>query len=165
MLSEQSEDLLWLALNNDVDVHYYSTDGMSLYNPDSCLQKRGVPERVSAQQVQRAAFTRQLKEIRLDSDFGSSGLWDDEGKMLGYDLLDLPFPLVRRIAAWQRDYDDTMNPPDMGDEPWWEHHEQEAISIAMVLQAAVGASPVVKLYRKDGWLSVADISQTEGGKP
>lgn len=165
MLSEQSEDLLWLALNNGVDVHYYSTDGMSLYNPDTCLQKRGVPERVASQQAQRAAFTRQLKEIRLDNDFGSSGLWDDKGKMLGYDLLDLPLPLFRRIAAWQRDYDDTMNPPDMGDEAWWEHHEQEAISIAMVLQAALGASPVVKLYRKDGWLSVADINQTQGGKP
>jgi hypothetical protein len=136
---------------------------MSLYNPDTCLQRRGVPERVAAQKAQRAAFTRQLKEIRLDNDFGSSGLWDSEGKMLGYDLLDLPFPLFRRIAAWQRDYDDTMNPPDMGDEAWWEHHEQEEISIAKVLQTAVGESPVIKLYCKDGWLSVADIKQTEGG--
>lgn len=164
MLSERCEDLLWLAISNGVDVHYYSTDRMSLYNPETCLQKRGVPERVVAKQALSAAFTRQLREIRIENDFNSSGLWDDEGKMLGYDLLDLPFPLVRRIAAWQRNYDATMNPPDMGDEAWWERHEQEAISIAMLLQAAVGASPVVKLYRQDGWLSIADIDQPEGGK-
>lgn len=52
----------------------------------------------------------------------------------------------------------------MGDEAWWERHEQEAISIAMLLQAEVGASPIVKLYRQDGWLSIADIDQPEGGK-
>lgn len=120
-----------------------------------------MPERVAAQQAQRAAFTRQLTEIRLDNDFGSSGLWDERGRCLGYDLLDLPFPLVKRIAAWQRDYDETMNLPDMGDEAWWERHEQEAVEIAKALQA-LGPKTVVKLYRPQGWVPVDQIDRCTG---
>ncbi len=108
--------------------------------------------------------TRQLKEIRLSCEFCSSGLWNDKGQMLAYDLLDLPFPLVRRIAAWQHDFDEMENPPATGDEAWWERHEQEEVSIATELQTAMGESPIIKLYRKDGWLSIADINQFEGEK-
>lgn len=165
MLSEPCEDLLWMALNNNVDVHYYSTDRMSLYNPGDCLQRRGVPERVAARQAQRTAFTRQLKEIRLDNDFCSSGLWNEEGKMLGYDLLDLPFPLVRRIAAWQRDYDDTVTPPDESNDEWWERHAEEEIEIAKALQAAMGVSVAVKLYRRAEWLTVDQVARTDGAEP
>ena len=143
-LSESSEDLLWLAFALEVDAKYYFVEGTQLSNPDSSLIKRGVPERVTARQSRRAAFMRDLKEIRLENDFGSSGLWNAEGKMLPYDLLDLPFPVVRRIAAWQRDYDDTMNPPDMGDKAWWERHEQEALNIAVSLQDALGSDITVR---------------------
>ena len=41
-----------------------------------------------------------------------------------YDLLGLPSSLVRRIAAWQHDFDETENPPATGDDAWWERHEQ-----------------------------------------
>ncbi|AOX99903.1 hypothetical protein BJP62_05165 [Jeongeupia sp. USM3] len=163
MLSEPCEDLLWMALNNGVDVHYYSTDRMSLYNPGDCLQKSGAPERVAARQAQRAAFTRQLKEIRLDNDFGSSGLWSAEGKMLGYDLLDLPFPLVRRIATWQRDYDDTIDPPDMGDDAWWDRHEQEVLELATELQMALSSEVAVNLRRPEGWMTIDQIIRAKGG--
>ena len=162
MLSVECENLLWLALANGVDVRYYGIERMSLYNPGTCLQKRGVPERIAAQQAQCVMFTRQLREIRLENDFASSGLWNDKGKMLGYDLLDLPFPLVRRIATWQRDYDDTINPPDMGDEAWWDRHEQEALELARELQVALGNNTTVKLYRKQGWVSVDEVTHVEG---
>ena len=33
------------------------------------------------------------------------------------------------------------------------------------LEAAVGEILVVKLYRKHGWLTVAEIKRSEGGKP
>ena len=161
-LSDPAEDLLWLALDLGVEARYYHVERTQLMNPDICLQKRGVPERVAAQKMQRASFTRRLKEIRLDNDFGSSGLWNDDGRNLGYDLLDLPFPLVRRIAAWQRDYDKTMNPPDMGDEAWWERHEKEALDLAKALQTALGENTAVKLYRKQGWMRVDEVVQAEG---
>lgn len=164
-LSDPAEDLLWLALDLGVEARYYHVERTQLMNPDTCLQKRGVPERVAAQKAQRAAFTQRLKEIRLDNDFGSSGLWDDEGRNLGYDLLDLPFPLVQRIAAWQRDYDDTMNPPDMGDEAWWERHGQESIDLAKALQTALSENTVVKLHRKQSWMSVDEVVRAEGGEP
>ena len=85
--------------------------------------------------------------------------------MLSYDQLDLPFPLVRRIAAWQRDFDNTMNPPDdMGSDPWWDCHRKEEIEIAKLLQEVLGESPVVKLHRKQGWVSVDEIERAKVGE-
>jgi len=164
-LSDSVEDLLWLAFDLDVEAKLYFPNTRHSSNAYSSLRDRGVPKRVAARQAKRAAFTRQLEEIRLNNDFGSSGLWDAEGKMLGYDQLDLPFPLIRRIAAWQRDYDNTMNPPNMGDEAWWRNHEQEALDLAKVLQTALSENTVVKLYRKQGWMSVDEVVRAEGGEP
>jgi hypothetical protein len=164
-LSEPVEDLLWLAFGLGVEAKYYRVERTQLMNPDTCLQRRGVPERVVARQAQRAAFTRQLKEVRLDNDYCSSGLWDEEGKMLGYDLLDLPFPLVRQIAAWQRDYDDTVTPPEEGSDEWWDCHAEEEIEIAKSLQAALGSEVAVKLYRREGWLTVDQLAHAAGGEP
>jgi hypothetical protein len=50
---------------------------------------------------------------------------------------DLPFPLIRRIAAWRKDFDDTATPPDRSDGAWWQRHEQEQINIAKALRAAL----------------------------
>lgn len=163
-IPDSIEELLWLAMDLRLDAKYFFVDGTQLSNPESTLVKRNVPQRVTANRNRREAFTKRLNEIRLSCEFCSSGLWNEKGQMLAYDLLDLPFVLVRRIAAWQHDFDETENPPATGDDAWWERHEQEEISIATELQTAMGESPVIKLYRKDGWLSIADISQTEGEK-
>lgn len=163
-IPDSIEELLWMAKDFQHDAKYYSVNDRQLMNPEVSLEGRNVAQRVMANRSRRETFTRQLKEIRLSCEFGSSGLWNDNRQMLVYDLLDLPFSLVRRIAAWQRDFDETENPPATGDDAWWERHEQEEISIATALQAAMGESPVIKLYRKDGWLSIAEIKQTEGGE-
>lgn len=109
-LSESAEDLLWLALELGVETAYLHIDGTLLPTPQLGLGKHGAPGRVAARKAQRAAFTHKLKEIRIYNDYCSSGLWEDGN--LHYDLLDLPFPLVRRIARWQQDFDDTVTPPD-----------------------------------------------------
>lgn len=96
------EDLLWLALDIGIKAKYFHVDRMRLGNPEDCLIKCGVPERVATRLENRGDFTRQLTELRLYNDYSSSGLWYKNGKMLGYDLLDLPFPLIRRIAARQK---------------------------------------------------------------
>lgn len=163
-IPDSIEELLWLALDLRLDAKYFFVDGTQLSNPDSTLVKRNVPERVMAGRNRREAFTRQLNEIRLSCEFCSSGLWNDKGQMLAYDLLDLPFRLVRRIAAWQRDFDETVDPPATGDDVWWDRHDREEVSIATALQAILGTSTAVKLYRKDGWLSVTEISWSEGGE-
>lgn len=161
-LPEAVEDLLWWAIDLGLEARYFGVDGAQLMNPDSCLRQRGVPARVAARQAQRGGFTRRLKELRLDNDYGSSGLWDAEGRMLSYDLLDLPFPLVRRIAAWQRDYDDTVAPPDKSSEAWWKRHDREEIEIAKALQTAAGPGVAVKLYRERKWLPLEDVEGAEG---
>ena len=73
-LSRQVEDLLWLALSLGIEARSFHVDCGRLANPELSLQTLGVPERVAARQAQRAAFTRQLTELRLDNDFGSSGV-------------------------------------------------------------------------------------------
>ncbi len=156
------EDLLWLALDIGIKAKYFHVDRMHLVNPEDCLVKCGVSERVAARLQKRAGFTRQLTELRIYNDYGSSGLWDENGKMLGYDLLDLPFPLIRRIAAWQRDFDDTVTPPDKSSDTWWERHNYEEIEIAKMLQASLGSDVAVKLYRQDGWLTVNEFSRIDG---
>ena len=57
-----------------------------------------------------------------------------------------------------------MNPPDMGDEAWWHRHEKEALDLAKALRTALGENTVVKLYRKQGWMSVDEVIQAEGGE-
>ena len=56
---------------------------------------------MARRQAQRAAFTRQLAELRIDKEYGSSGLWDEDGRMLGYD------------------------PPVHGDDAWRDRHRKE----------------------------------------
>lgn len=164
-LSEGAEDLLWLALELGVDAKYFRVDRVQLGNLAASLKARGVPARVAARRSERLVFTRQLKEIRLSNDYCSSGLWNEEGKMLGYDLLDLPFPLVRRIAAWQRDFDDTVMPPAEGSSEWWERHAEDAIEIAQALQVAVGSQVAVKLYHQNRWITVDQVDRAKGDEP
>jgi hypothetical protein len=77
--------------------------------------------------------------------------------MIGYDLIFLPFQLVRRLSAWQRDYDDTFNPPEPGDETWWDNHEREKNEIAKALQATLGSNTHVKVYLDEQWQWIGDI--------
>ena len=160
-LSEPVEDLLWLALDFGLKARYYFIDRRQLWNPETSLKQRGVPVRAAARKAQRTEFTRRQKTIRVDNDFGSSGLWDAQGRNLGYDLLDLPFPLVRRIAAWQTDFDDTEFPPSTSDDAWWDRHEREAIDIGKLLQKALGSETVVTLFQGDDWISVDQYERTK----
>lgn len=161
-LDPNAEDLLQLALELGIDATYLGVDGRKLVNPETALGISGAPARVAAARAKRAAFTRQLDEIRLDNEHGSSGLWTVRG-MLRHDQLDLPFPLVKRIAAWQNDFDVAADPYGKGEtDAWWDQHGLEAVEIAKVLQAVV-APTVVKLWRLEGWTSIDQIVLTESG--
>ncbi len=135
-LSEPAEDLLWLATQLGVKVGYHDIDGWAQSYPGPTLAQRGVPERVAARQLARVAFTRQLDEIRLGIGFGRSGLQDAKGKPISYEQLDLPFALVRRLAAWQRDCLSPVGPDQLRGLPRQRLLEQEQIAIATALQAA-----------------------------
>jgi hypothetical protein len=151
------EDLLWLALSYQLPTTFFYINGSSLFNPETCLQACKVPERVAKQDKLRENYTHQLPELRVWPEFGSSGLWDNKGRMIGYDLIFLPFQLVRRLSAWQRDYDDTFNPPEPNDETWWDNHEREKNEIAKALQITLGSHSLVKVYLDEQWQWIGDI--------
>jgi hypothetical protein len=151
------KDLLWRALSYKVPATLFDIYGYYSSNPITDPNFYGVPERVANQDKLRENHTRQLEELRVDCDFGSSGLWDNKGRMIGYDLISLPFQIVRRLSAWQRGYDETFNPPDSGDEIWWDKHEREKNEIAKELQDALGSNTSVKVYQDDKWECIGDI--------
>ena len=93
------------------------------------------------------------------AEFGSSGLWDDKGRMIAYDLLARPFQLVRNLSAWQRDYEETFNPPDSGDQTWWNNHEREKNEIAKELQDALGSNTSVKVFLDNQWEWIGNINK------
>lgn len=156
-ISASIEDLLWLALSYQLPTMFFYIDGSQLSNPESCLKACKVPERVAKQDKLRENYTHQLQELRVWPEFGSSGLWNDKGRMISYDLLALPFQLVRRLSAWQRDYDETLFPSDVFDETWWDNHEREENEIAKALQARLGRNTQVKVYLDDQWQWIGDF--------
>lgn len=158
-ISSTMEDLLWLALRHQVPAKFFFIDGTQLGNPETCLNARSVPERVTKQDKLRESFTHQLEEIRVSCEFSSSGLWNSRGQMLGYDCLSLPFSLARRLAAWQMDFDETQFPPASGDDAWWENHEREEIEIAKELQDSLGTNIRVKVFLDGQWEWIGDIHQ------
>jgi hypothetical protein len=158
-ISPSIEDLLWLALSYQLPTTFFYIDGSQLSDPESCLQACKVPERVAKQNKLRENYTHQLQELRVWPEFGSSGLWDDKGRMISYDLLALPFQLVRRLSAWQRDYDETLFPSDVFDETWWDNHEREENEIAKAIQATLGSNTLVKVYLDDQWQWIGNINK------
>jgi hypothetical protein len=157
-LHESVEDLLWLALENGIAIKCLGIDRMGRSNPEYFLKQCGAPERVAAKRALRTAFTRQLTELRVNSKEHCSGLWDAEGTMLTYDQLDLPFPLIRRIAAWQRDHDENISEHPYGPPgSFWIRHRREQWQITRALQAELGPS-VAAMTSVDGdWTGVQDL--------
>jgi hypothetical protein len=160
-LSEWAEELLWLAVELGLNASYFGVDRIRLANPETCLKERGVPARVTGQKMKRAHFTRQLRGVRLENNFQGSGLWDVQGGMISHDSLDLPFPLLRRIARWQRDYDDGFSHITILTDTWWEQHRREEFAIARELQTVLGDKIAVALRRDGLWRSIDEIDGPE----
>lgn len=134
------EVLMWQAYQSGIKMYSDSPSASILGNPELCLKKCGVPERVTAIDEKRHIFTQQLQTLIVSPDYGSSGLWDDQGRNIPCDLIDLPFALIKRLVAWQRDYDDTLIPllPETADDDWWKCHETEHKDIIKAIQEALG---------------------------
>ncbi len=158
-ITPANEDLLWRAHILGVSKKFYDIDGCRHGNPETSLEKSSAPTRVAEEDIKREAFTKQLSELRIDAEYGSSGLWDGDGRMIAYDLLALPFALVRRLSAWQLDFEETNDPPRTGDDAWWDKFDAERMDIARELQAFVGTQVKVKIFRQDGWKCIGDVSR------
>lgn len=103
--------------------------------------------------------------LRLDPEFGSSGIWNPpnpasmvSGPMIDYDLLDLPDGLVFRLKAWQQRYEDGFVPgsadSNLHDPPgeFWDSLHAEEKLLAHALYEAVGGR--VQYYGDGGIWSV-----------
>lgn len=162
-VAPEVEELMWRAYEEGVPLHFHGIDGRGLGNPETCLEGRGVPARVAAQEAARWVYLHALKVIRVDSEYGSSGLWSVDGKNLPYDFIYLPYPLVRRLAAWQRDHDDTLIPilPETADNAWWDAHIREEQEIAAEVQEFVGSGIEVQIFDEGNWIPICDRNAGE----
>ncbi len=165
MIPEAAQDLLWLAPELGVDTKYFGVDGGLLSNPRMCLERSGAPGRIAADKDTRKRFTGQLTKLLLGNDYGGSGLWTADGRAVGYDLIDIPFGLVRQIAAWQRDYDDTVMRPDRSDEAKWQNHDQMTQDIAFALREALGLRVKVVLGAAHGSNPVSRSGRAPEAEP
>jgi hypothetical protein len=127
------------------------------------LKKCGAPERVAAQDKERKERTAKLTVVRLDCDWGSSGLWDERGRMISYDYIDLPLPMIRRIIDWHKEFDATLDEvtSDTGSsEAWDEKHEREKCKLALELQNSLGLNIAVQVMTEQGWKSIVSVPVT-----
>jgi len=149
--------LMWRAHQFGVPMFSDEPAGWVLMNPETCLEECGVPERVAEIDKCRRAYTERLETLVVSADYGSSGLW--AGGNVPYDLIDLPFPLIKRIAAWQRNYDDTLIPllPDTADDDWWKKHDMEGENIARDIQEVLGDKIDVQIGKNTGLVSVKTL--------
>ena len=134
------EVLMWRAHQWGVPLFSDEPAAWRLGNPETCLERTGVPERVADIDTQRQKFTQELQCLVVNSDYGSSGLWDDNGRNIPYDLIDLPFALIKRLSAWQENYNNTLIPllPGTADDEWWDKHLAEKKDIVVAIQDVLG---------------------------
>lgn len=152
-VSTEVEMLMWRAHKDGVPLRFHSPNNAGLSNPEVCMEKHDTAAAVARKDSEREAFTDRFGIVRLSPDYGSSGLWNDRGQHLSYDSLDLPLAVVRRVGAWQRDYDDTLIPilPETADDAWWERHSQEELAIASELQQVLGDRVIVQVFEGGAW--------------
>jgi hypothetical protein len=155
-VSHGIENLMWRAFQNQVPVSVIRADGMSIEGVEKALLSSGTPERLAVIDASWHDYMNTVNEIHVCCDFGSSGLWNNRGNMLGYDVLVLPFSFVRRIAAWQQNFDETFNPPDDPGKGWDEWYLREELAIARELQLIYGDEKVIKVDRGGDWVPVCD---------
>jgi hypothetical protein len=78
--------------------------------------------------------------------------------MISYDHIDLPLALVRRIIAWQQEYDGTLEEVMLSKasscNESWTNHDREEYEIALELQNTLGSSTVVQVAPDDKWIPI-----------
>ncbi|MCL1875426.1 MAG: hypothetical protein FWF87_04105 [Synergistaceae bacterium] len=156
-LSYSIEELLWKALELEIPTKYYGVDGYSWDNPETYLENRGAPKRVADKDEARKEHTSRLTVVRLDFELSSSGLLDEQGRMISYDNIDIPLSLIRRIIDWHEEFDkiagEATSEAVHGDERK-ERRELEKHEIALELQNALGSDTVVQVNTGQGWTSI-----------
>jgi len=158
-LGKENEILVWLAHRYGFPLHLDSPSGVEVNNPVKRLEQIEIPALLRRAENRRREFLSNLKCLRVAAEYGSTGIWDGQLRNIPYELIDIPFPLIRRIAAWQKNYDDTLIPllPETADDEWWENHEIEELNIARAIQDAMGDRLDVQIWMINGPVSINSI--------
>ena len=144
-----------------IEYHYHTPSGSGeLHHGGACLATLQVQGLVDDEDREIRKQFKCQKILRVDAEYGSSGIWSENGKNISYDLLDLPFWIIRRIAKWQREYDDTTIPilPDTPDDDWWKAHGAEKVKIAKALQIFLKGTMTIQVMDDNGWVNINDLS-------
>jgi hypothetical protein len=164
-LSNSIEELMWKAIATQIPTYFFHIDGFGGEVGETIekfLEKNDVPERVAAQDIVRKEYTSKLPVICVDCDWSSSGLWTEDGKMIPYDYIDLPLPLMRRIIDWHEEFDATLDEVISGTGPsdeWDEKHEREKREIALELQKTLGNDIIVQVCTEEGWTPITQLKR------
>ncbi len=151
--------LIGLAELYRVPYTLYDANGTPVLAPCRDPQLQELTQRIAEVIQSTPSSLREADEVHVCCDFYASGLWNVRGQMLGVDPNIMPFALIRRLSAWQWDYDRTFNPPEAGDPAWWAQNFAEGCAIARELQSVLGESVKVKVdYPDHGWIWIDELA-------
>ena len=163
-LQEDAELLLHLALERGVPSSTTSGDGYGLFNPENSIRE-SVKLRAQEADKSRQEFTTALNEIRFDYDYGSSGLWNERGQMLGADQIDAPFSVLRDIKRLALSWEVAQAPDSSRQGPsesWWRDFNRRELDLATALRSALPAHVTVSVHRDGRWQPVTTLAANSG---
>lgn len=166
------QELLFIAQREGVPTYCRDEGGAELEGWLAPLEADPeLAERLDAAQTKRLIRMDRLGVLRLRCDIESGPMWDARDMGVSANSLDVPLPLLRRTAAWQRRFESVAPHWNELDEDdgiaWLQAHQNEGLSLAVDLQAALserGLTVQLWLGPVDGWVAVADLRAVNGDK-
>lgn len=101
----------------------------------------------------------QIPELRVDCEFGSTGLWSSAGHNLSYESIGLPIDLEQRVRHLQAEFNEKADPysPHKDDDSFWDWLCKEEMEIARDIQLLAGDATRVVLWRGNRWVWINDL--------
>jgi hypothetical protein len=138
-----------LAQSLGVPMTWFDAFGRTPQNVQGRIETSGVLDDITERRKQARRVTGTFQRISLSPEWGSSGIWVDNGPsgwgaLLDHELLDVPFALLRDIVRWHDRYDAW---PVHQERPhgFCEAFEEEEKALAVRLADALG--PGVQVER------------------
>lgn len=99
-----------------------------------------------------------IPELRVDCEFGSTGLWNGAGHNLSYEQVGLPIDLEQRVRHLQAEFDEKAAPYSSlkGDDDFWDWVNIQEIAIAQDIQLLAGDATRVVLWRGNRWVWIGE---------
>lgn len=101
----------------------------------------------------------ETSELRVDCEFGSTGLWNGAGHNLSYEQVGLPIDLEQRVRHLQAEFDEKAAPysPLKDDDDFWDWVNIQEMAIARDIQQLAGDATRVVLWRGNRWVWINEL--------